>query len=112
MIQKQPCVIVIVSITNETEKDIGAIKFYAVPFDVYGEELKGVFTMNNLTTDDTIEAGKSDIRTWQFIDSKVKTIKLYVYSVYFSDGTEWGDREAIKSVILMNAHEIVVEGTS
>lgn len=33
-------------------------------------------------------------------------------SVYFSDGTEWGDREASKSVILKNALEITVEGTS
>ena len=101
-----------VSITNTTDKDISAIKFYAVPLDVYGDELKGVFTMNNLTTDDTIAAGKSDTRTWQFLDNEVKTIKLYVYSVYFSDGTEWGDREATKSVILKNALEIVVEGTS
>ena len=101
-----------VSITNTTDKDISALKFYAVPLDVYGDELKGVFTMNNLTTDDTIAAGKSDTRTWQFLDSEVKTIKLYVYSVYFSDGTEWGDREATKSVILKNALEIEVEGTS
>lgn len=101
-----------VSITNTTDKDISAIKFYAVPLDVYGEELEGVFTMNNLVTDDTIAAGNSDTRTWQFIDNEVKTIKLYVYSVYFSDGTEWGDREATKSVILKNALEIAVEGTS
>ena len=101
-----------VSIKNTTDKDISAIKFYAVPLDVYGEELKGVFSMNNLTTDDTIAAGKSDTRTWQFLDSNVKTIKLYVYSVYFSDGTEWGDREATKSVILKNALEVEVEGTS
>ena len=101
-----------VSITNTTDKDISAIKFYAVPLDVYGEELDGVFTMNNLVTDDTITAGSSDTRTWQFIDNEVKTIKLYVYSVYFSDGTEWGDREATKSVILKNALEITVEGTS
>lgn len=101
-----------VSITNTTDKDISAIKFYVVPIDVYGEELKGIFTMNRLSTDDTIEAGKSDTRSWQFLDSKVKTIKLYVYSVYFSDGSEWGDREATKSVILKNSLEIIVEGTS
>lgn len=101
-----------VSITNTTNKDINAIKFYAVPLDVYGEELKGVFTMNNLYTDDTIPAGNSDKRTWQFLDSEIKTINLYVYSVYFSDGTEWGDREATKSVILKNALQISVDGTS
>lgn len=101
-----------VSIKNISDKDISAIKFYAVPLDVYGEELKGIFAMNHLTTDDTIVAGKSETRSWQFLDQEVKTIKLYVYSVYFSDGTEWGDREATKSTILKNALEIDVEGTS
>ena len=101
-----------VSITNTTDKDIIAIKFYVVPLDVYGEELKGIFTQNILSTDDTIAAGKSDMRTWQFLDNQVKTVKLYVYSVYFSDGTEWGDREATKSVVLKNASEIKVEGVS
>lgn len=101
-----------ISITNTTDKDISAIKFYAVPLDVYGDELKGVFTQNNLYTDDTISAGRSNTRTWQFLDKEVKKIKLYVYSVYFSDGTEWGDREATKSVILKNALEIEVEGVS
>lgn len=103
---------VTVSITNTTDKDISAIKFYAVPLDVYGEELKGIFAMNHLTTDDTIAAGKSEERTWQLLDTDVKTVKLYVYSVYFKDGTEWGDREATKSVIFKNAPEVVVEGVS
>lgn len=101
-----------VSITNTTDKDISAIKFFAIPLDVYGEELKGVFTMDKLATDDTISAGKSDTRTWQFLDREVKKIKLYVYSVYFSDGTEWGDRDATKSVIRKNALEIIVNGVS
>lgn len=99
-----------VSVTNTTDKNISAIQFYAIPLDVYGEELKGVFAQNKLSTDNTIEAGKSDTRTWQLLDRDVKTVKLYVYSVYFSDGTEWGDREATKSTIMKNALEITVEG--
>jgi hypothetical protein len=101
-----------VSIKNTTDKNISAIRFYAVPYDVYGEELRDVFTQNQLSTDNTIEAGKTSTRTWQFLDDDVKTVKLYVYSVYFSDGTEWGDREATKSIILKNAVEITVEGKS
>ncbi len=101
-----------ISITNTTAKDISAIKFYTVPFDVYGKEIKGIFAENYLSTDDTISAGESATRSWQFLDSDVKTIKLYVYSVFFSDGTEWGDREATRSVILKNALEITVNGTS
>lgn len=101
-----------VSITNTSDKDISAIKFYALPFDVYGEELKGIFTTNYLSTDNTITAGNSKSIFWQFLDNNVKTVKLYIYSVYFSDGSEWGDREATKSVILQNAPEITVHGKS
>ena len=101
-----------ISITNNTKKDIRAIKFYAIPLNVYGEELKGIFTQNDLITDDTIAAGKTETRTWQFLDDEVKTVKLYVYSVYFSDGSEWGNKEATKSVIIKNGIEIVVEGIS
>lgn len=103
---------VTVSIKNTTSKDISAIKFYAKPLNVYGEELDGIFTQNELITDDTIPAGKSASRKWQFLDNDVKKVKLYVYSVYFADGTEWGDREATKSVILKNALEVQVDGIS
>ena len=100
------------SIMNTTDKDISAIKFYCVPMNVYGEELKGVFSVNELSTDDTIAAGMSDSRVWQLLDTDVKTVKLFVYSVYFSDGTEWGDRNATKTTILKNAPEIEVTGVS
>lgn len=103
---------VTVSISNKTDKDISAIQFYAVPFDVYGKEVTGIFAQNKLYTDDTISAGGSDSITWQFLENEVKTVRLYVYSVFFSDGTEWGDRNATKSVILKNGLEIEVSGKS
>ena len=103
---------VTVSITNTSEKDIRAIQFYAVPVDVYGDELKGVFTQNKLYTDDSISAGSSDSITYQFLDNHVKSIKLYVYSVYFSDGTEWGDKDATKSVVMKKGMQIEVSGIS
>jgi len=103
---------VTVSIKNTSDKDISAIKFYAVPLNVYGEELKGIWAQNELYTDNTIVAGGSDSRTWQFLEDEVKSVKLYVYSVYFSDGTEWGDKDATKSVILKNGLEIEVNGVS
>ncbi len=101
-----------VSITNKTNKNISAIQFYAVPIDVYGEEITGVFAQNKLSTDDTIAAGKSVSRNWQFLEKSVKTVKLYVYSVFFSDGTEWGDKDATKHTIIKNALPITVEGVS
>ena len=101
-----------VSVTNITDKDISAVQFYAIPMDVYGDEVDGIFAQNKLQTDDTIAAGSSKTLSWQFLDNDVKTVKLYVYSVYFSDGTEWGDKDATSSVIKKNALEIIVDGKS
>lgn len=101
-----------ISITNTTEKEISAIQFYAVPCDVYGDEITGWTSQNKLYTDTAIGVGKSDTITYQFIEDSVKTLKLYVYSVYFSDGTEWGNKDATKSTILSNGASIEVSGQS
>lgn len=101
-----------VNVNNITSKEIAAIQFYAVPLNVYGEEITGIFAQNNLYTDDSIVAGKSASCSWQFLDSNVKTVKLYVYSVYFSDGTEWGDKDATRAQILKNGLLIQVDGES
>lgn len=37
---------------------------------------------------------------FQLIEESVKTVKLYGYSVYYADGTEWGDKDAFESEIL------------
>lgn len=101
-----------ISITNTTEKEISAIQFYAVPCDVYGDEITGWTSQNKLYTDTAIGVDKSNTITYQFIEDSVKTLKLYVYSVYFSDGTEWGDKDATKSTILNNGALIEVSGQS
>lgn len=101
-----------ISIKNTTKKDIAAIRFYAVPFDVYGDEIKGWTTQKYLYTDTAIRAGASNKITFQFIEDSVKTVKLYVYSVYFSDGTEWGNKDASDSTILKNGTLINVSGES
>lgn len=97
-----------ITITNTTDKEISAIKFYAVPQDVYGEEIKGWTTQKNLYTDTPIAAGKTTSISYQLIEQSVKTVKLYVYSVYFVDGTEWGDKNASTSKILNEAPTIDV----
>lgn len=101
-----------ISIKNVSKKDISAIKFYAKPIDVYGDEINNVFSQNYLYTDDTIESGKTDTISYQFLDNEVKRVELYVYSVYFADGTEWGDRDAGKSKILEKSYKIDVAGLS
>ena len=101
-----------ISVKNTTDKTISAIQFYMVPLDVYGEEIKGWTSQNNLYTDTAIEAGKSDVATYQLIEDSVKKARLYVYSVYFEDGTEWGDKDATRSTILKQGAEIEVSWDS
>ena len=101
-----------ISITNTTSKTISAIQFYAVPLDVYGEEITGWTAQNRLYTDTAIEAGASTSISYQLIEDSVKTVRLYIYSVFFSDGTEWGNREATKSTILKQGMLVDVSGQS
>lgn len=87
------------NIRNNTDKEIAAVQLYFLPKDVYGEEVDGIFAQNRLECDTLIAAGSSYTGAWQLIDQDVKSGDLYVYSVYFSDGTEWGDRNASLSKI-------------
>lgn len=96
-------------ITNTTEKDVSAVKFYFAPKDVYGDDNTNIFSMNQLYTDDTILANESVTKTWQMLDSSVKSGDVYVYSVYFADGTEWGDKEATVSDIKKYGHKLQVK---
>ena len=97
-----------IAITNTSKKEIAAIKFHAVPYDVYDDEIKGWTTQNELYTDTPIAAGNSTTISYQFIEQSVHTVKLYIYSVYFSDGSEWGNRNATSSNIIGNAPTISV----
>lgn len=101
-----------ISISNISKKEISAIKFYFVPLDVYGEEIKGWTSQNYLYSDEAILSGGSDSCEFQFIEDSVKKGRLYVYSVYFSDGTEWGNKDATKSTILKKGVCIAVDGVS
>lgn len=97
-----------IKIKNTSEKDISAIKFYVVPYDVYGEEIEGFMVHNNFIMDSTISVGESKSCSWNMYEGKIKTVKLYVYSVYFADGTSWGDKDAIPQSIIDSAPTIDV----
>lgn len=101
-----------ISIKNTSDKDIAAIQFYFIPCDVYGDVISGWTSQNYLYTDNYISAGSSDSLTYSFIESSIKTAKLYVYSVYFADGTEWGNKDATKSTILEEGLLIEVSGVA
>lgn len=97
------------NIRNNTDKAIAAIKFHFEPLDVYGEEVNNIITTTRPSTDDRIGAGASVTRVWELFDQTVKSGTLYVYSVYFEDGTEWGDKEASTSAIRKYCEKINVE---
>lgn len=80
--------------TNNTDKEIAAIKLYFDPVDVYGEEVSTIFTSNVLVTDTYISSGASHSTSWQMLDEEIKSGDVYVYSVYFTDGSEWGNKDA------------------
>lgn len=96
------------SIKNNTDKEIAAVKLYFSPKDVYGEEVDGIFATKQLYTDNPISAGSSTKRSWQMIDGEIKSGDLYVYSVYFSDGTEWGNKDAVTSDVKKYGYKIQV----
>ena len=96
------------NIKNKTDKEISAIQLYFVPKDVYGEEINGVFAQNKLQCDTPISANGTYTPVWQMIDKTIKSGNLYVYSVYFADGTEWGDRNAPASTIKQYALKMQV----
>ena len=101
-----------ISITNKTNKKIEAIKFFIVPYDVYGDEIKSWATQQYLYTDTSIAAGRSNKISYQFLEQSVETVDLYVYSVYFEDGTEWGNKDATKSSIIKYGVPFEVYGES
>ena len=96
------------NIKNNTDKEISAIQLYFLPKDVYGEVADGIFTQNKLQCDTPISPKGADTIVWQMLDQSIKSGDLYVYSVYFSDGTEWGDRTAPTSKIKKYAMQMEV----
>ena len=79
---------------------------------MYGDEITGWTSQNKLYTDSTIGAGQSSTISYQFIEDSVKTVKLYVYSVYFTDRAECGYKEATKSTAIESGMPVEVSGQS
>lgn len=96
-------------IMNNTDKEIAAVQMYFVPKDVYGDEVSTIFTTNKIYTDSSMAANGSNTVSWQMLDGEVKTGDVYIYSVYFSDGTEWGDKDSAVSNIKKYAVKITAE---
>ena len=100
-----------ITVKNTSSKDIHAIKIYAVPLDVYGDEIDTFFdTQNQIFIDSEIRAGDTYSVDHTVANSSAKTVKLYLYSVFFADQTEWGDRNAAYNTIKNHGRVISLNG--
>ena len=100
---------------NQSSKTIVAIKYLIIVYDVYGEVLRrygnGAYFVSATYDDFNIRAGNSSTGDWRLSGySKGKTLNIYVYSVYFSDQTEWGNRDSNVEDIKKYAPKTLVIG--
>ncbi len=97
------------NIKNTTDKDILAMQFYFVPQNVYGETVDSMMINNKLEYTDCITVGTSQSINFQIIDNDVKFGTAYLYSIYYSDKTEWGNKNASKDDIMKYAYKINIK---
>ncbi len=93
-------------VNNVTDKNICALQLYFEPYDVYGDEVNSILVTKKLDYTDTIPANTSKQIEFGVLGSDVKSGTLYIYSVYFDDKSEWGNRSATESDILKYAYKI------
>ncbi len=98
-----------ITITNTAGKEITAIRFYVVLYNVSGGEITGASDQRTLSVSTPIPADETTTISYQPIENGVRNMKLYVYSVCFADGTQWGDKDAATSEILSDAPTIEVK---
>lgn len=94
-------------IENNASKAVAAVKMYFVPKNVYEEEIRSIFSNERFIADNEIDPKSSITGAFDLYEESIKSGDLYVYSVYFSDGTEWGDREASVSEIKKYGYKVV-----
>lgn len=84
--------------TNNSSTTITAVKYLIVPLDAYGNNIKrygnGVIQLT-ATHNDSINAGSYGTNAWTVSGfTGISNVRVYVYSVRFSNGTEWGSSTA------------------
>ena len=104
-----------ITATNNGDKTISAIKYLIVVYDVYGNTLNqygyGSFALTATYDKFNIYSEKSATGDWRLNGfSDGKSLDIYIYSVYYSDNTEWGSRELSTANIIKYAPKIHTEG--
>jgi hypothetical protein len=74
---------------NSTGKDISAISFRWYDLkDVFDEDVEAILSKGGYD-DEGLRNGKTTSGTWELKEPKVKSGKVYVDKIMFSDGTKW-----------------------
>lgn len=76
------------SYKNNTGKDIAAISFSWYDLkDVFGESINPTYTGGY--SESTLRQGKTGYGSWDLLEKKVKSGKVFVSKIAFKDGTVW-----------------------
>lgn len=99
------------TITNLSNQPVAAVRILAHPLDVYGDAIQSYGFGEeyiNLTSDETLDAGESKTVTWTLYGyDTAKTAELWIYSVYFENGAQWGSYDSL-SVEIMQAYGVAL----
>ncbi len=94
-------------VTNLTGKNIASFNFFAFPSSIY-KKLEKTAPQSHTYKGVEIPSGSSVFSSHQFIKNYHGDVKLYIYSVDFSDGSQWGDKTATSGAIRKNGIAIDV----
>ena len=101
--------------TNQSGKTIVAIKYLIIVYDAYGDVLQqygyGASSLTATYDKFNINTGVSNTGDWKLNGfSDGKALDIYMFSVYYSDNTEWGSHDLAVSDIKTYAPKTHVIG--
>lgn len=97
------------SIKNNTQHTVSAVRFLVECYNVYGEKMPNC-DKSCIYQTNCIESGK--VRTALYgLPKNTKSIKLYIYSVYYKNNSyvEWGSRNLTKAQVKNYAPTLHIE---
>ena len=101
--------------TNNSGRTIVAIKYLIVIYDAYGDVMQkygyGVSALTATYDKQSIKSGSSAIGEWEMTGfSGGKSVDVYVYSVCYSDGIEWGNHNLTVTEVKKYAPKVHIVG--
>ncbi len=98
---------ILVCVKNRSPFDILAIEIYVEEYNIYGQKLN-LRENPYLIIEETISNGETKNFKLTTSGEMVKKTHLYFYSVYYSDNTFWGCKEADQKTITSNSYLLIL----